>query len=282
MQWSGRICGFVLALLAGGAVSAATVTWTVTGGTFSDGGTVSGTFVQDTASNTATSGNLSVAGGGASFPARSYTPANSTVSTLLLIGGTQPSLLFHATDEFPRELRLTPVSALDGSVASVNLDVAFVDGNVECFNCSPFRPITTGSLVLTSAAPAVTLVSAAPNPATAGVTTTVTVSITGIGAFGPPTGTVTVLDNGSNPLCAITLPGTSCAFTPAAAGVQALVARYDGDGNYATASSDPFSLPIGAPLHLATPQPIPALGWQAIVALAAMLGGFVALRRTKR
>src|SRR5882672_372845 len=145
MQWGGRIVVCMLMGLASGWVSAAMLTWSVTGGTFSDGGTVSGTFVQDTASNTTPTWNLSVAGGGASFPARTYAPANSTASTLLLSGGTVPSFLFSASDEPFRGLRLTPASLLDGSVASVALDLAQPNGNVECFNCGPFRLISGGT-----------------------------------------------------------------------------------------------------------------------------------------
>ena len=110
MQWKALLGIVGLSWALYGTANAALLTWTVQGGSFNDGGTVSGTFVQDSASNTITSWNLAVAGGGGSFPARSYTPANSTVSTLGL-GSAVASFLFAATDEGSRQLRLTPVAA---------------------------------------------------------------------------------------------------------------------------------------------------------------------------
>jgi hypothetical protein len=123
---------------------AATHTWTVSG-TFSDGGTVAGTLVYDATTGTVVTWNLGVAGGNtASFAQRIYTPANTTESTLAL-GGGQPTLLFGATDEGTRELRITPSAALDGSVSLVTMDVAF---SLECFNCAPLRTISAGHFSL--------------------------------------------------------------------------------------------------------------------------------------
>lgn len=271
-------------MLFGGGAAASLLTFSVTGGAFSDGGTFSGTVTLDAASGNPTDWNLAVAGGGGSFPARTYTPSNSTVSSGLF-GGSQPTIILSATDEAFRQMRMTPVSALDGSNSSVNLDTVFVNGDVECFNCSPFRPITGGAFVLASVTPTVTLVSAAPNPSTVGVVTTVTVAVSGIAAFGAPTGTVTVLDNSSNPLCTVTLPGTTCTFTPAAAGTQNLLGQYDGDANYATALSNTLALDIAAappPPPTVAATPVPALDAPALALLALTIVALAALRTRRR
>jgi hypothetical protein len=280
MQWGSRIVVCVLSVFASPLVSAALLTWSVSGGTFADGGTFAGTLVVDTASNTTPTWNLSVAGGGGSFPARSYTPANSTASTLLLLGNSVPSFLFHAADDFPRELRLTPASVLDGTAASVTLDLLQASGNVECFNCSPFRPMSGGSLVLTSAQSTVTLVSLAPSPTQVGVSTLATVAIETMAALGPPTGTVTVLDGSSNALCMITLPATSCTFSPATPGSETVLAQYNGDANYAAAASNSLALTV-APAASGTPAAIPALDQGALAALAILLAAFGG-RQTRR
>ncbi|HEX6795275.1 MAG TPA: Ig-like domain-containing protein [Casimicrobiaceae bacterium] len=187
--------------------------------------------------------------------------------------------------EANRQLRLTPAGPLDGSAASVNIDVAFVNGNVECFNCSPFRPITAGTFAITSANPTIALVSASPSPTTVGVATTITVSATGIAALGAPTGSITVLDDSSNPLCTVTLPGTSCTFTPTAAGSQTLLAQYNGDANYAITLANTLPLDIAAapvPLPTIVATPVPALGGYALAALALAIVASLAVRTRRR
>ena len=75
----------VAAVLLCGNAWAGQLTWTLTGGTFDDTGTASGTFTLDTTSNTVMTWNMVVAGGNTgSFSARSYTPANSTAPILNL------------------------------------------------------------------------------------------------------------------------------------------------------------------------------------------------------
>jgi len=127
---------------------------------------------------------------------------------------------FKATNEGSRELRLTPASPLDGSLTIVPLSFLTDLGAIECFNCGPSRLITSGSLQLASVTPTLILISVAPDPTTPAASITATVSIDSIGAYGPSTGTVTVLDTSNNPVCTITLPATSCTFAaPATPGV---------------------------------------------------------------
>jgi hypothetical protein len=188
MLWRAWIFVCLSMWFASGAASAASLTWSITGGTFADGGTLSGTFEQNPVRPRPSTWSLNVAGGGGSFPARSYTPPNSTVERFQWFPNTELTYRFKATDEGTRELRLTPASALDGSVTSVPLSLLNDDAHVECFNCAPLRLITGGSLVLVSATPTLILESLAPDPTTLGAATTATVSIDAIVAFGPPTG----------------------------------------------------------------------------------------------
>ena len=227
-------------LFGSGAASAASLTWSISGGRFADGGTFSGTFVQDPSEPRPSTWNLSVAGGGSSFPARSYTPANSDV--LMLAWLPNAELTYHFIDPGPgkRQLRLTPARPLDGSVATVPLSL-LGQGRVECFNCAPFRNIIAGSLVLTSVTPTLILQSIAPDPTVVGATTTATISIDGVAAFGPPTGSVSIFDTTGDTICSFQLPTTSCAFAPTAPGGHTLFAFYTGDANYVSVLSNELS-----------------------------------------
>ncbi|WP_460482142.1 Ig-like domain repeat protein [Comamonas humi] len=63
---------------------------------------------------------------------------------------------------------------------------------------------------------------------------------------GTPTGTITIRDGGvgAGDTCTITLPATSCALTPSAAGNQPLTATYSGDTNF-TSSNASAALAVG-------------------------------------
>ncbi len=226
--------------LASGPASAVSLTWSISGGTFADGGTFSGTFVQDPAQPRPSTWDVNVVGGGSSFPAHSYTPANSSVLLLQWVPNAEPT--YHFIDLADnRQLRLTPASPLDGSAATVPLSLLNNSGRVECFNCAPFRYITGGSLVLESATPTLILESIAPDPTVVGATTTATISIDAIAALGPPTGSITIYDTSGDAICSFPLPTTSCSFAPTAPGGLTLFARYTGDANYQSATSNELS-----------------------------------------
>ena len=208
--------------LASGPASAVSLTWSISGGTFADGGTFSGTFVQDPAQPRPSTWDVNVVGGGSSFPAHSYTPANSSVLLLQWVPNAEPT--YHFIDLADnRQLRLTPASPLDGSAATVPLSLLNNSGRVECFNCAPFRYITGGSLVLESATPTLILESIAPDPTVVGATTTATISIDAIAALGPPTGSITIYDTSGDAICSFPLPTTSCSFAPTAPGGLSVV-----------------------------------------------------------
>jgi uncharacterized repeat protein (TIGR01451 family) len=92
--------------------------------------------------------------------------------------------------------------------------------NVVVMSIAPVRPVMPNVLL-------------APSPAAVGTAVTVTATVAKHPLFPAPTGTVFVRDSGNgSTLCTITLPATSCAFTPGAPGAVQVDAIYGGDANY--------------------------------------------------
>ena len=88
-----------------------------------------------------------------------------------------------------------------------------------------------GSLTIGPASTAVAITGNTPNPSDIGAPITVeaVVSVVAPGA-GTPTGTVVVTDGTDD--CTITLPATTCEFTPTTAGENILTATYSGDADF--------------------------------------------------
>jgi hypothetical protein len=90
--------------------------------------------------------------------------AGNTIGFQLVAGDPQPGITFRALNaggDADRDFRVTPTIALDGSVATVPLDLATHgngSGGVECYNCSFARRIVSGSLVKIVLPPPVALV----------------------------------------------------------------------------------------------------------------------------
>lgn len=137
-----------------GAALSAPLVWKVSGGTFVDGGTFSGTFILDAATSTVGVYSITVAGGNtANFPAVTYTPDNSTPHFSLFSGQSLPTLSFQLNDGSQRTLRLTTAAAIDGTATPVALNLTYETGNVECFNCGLLRDVTGGTIALQGPAP---------------------------------------------------------------------------------------------------------------------------------
>src|SRR5258706_1162118 len=136
---------FVLASFLATPLLAGDVSWSMVSATFSDGGTVTGTFIYNPDTGSMRTWNLSTSGGNTvTFPAFTYTPANSSFSFL---GG---ALIFQgpfnsALNPFPngfRELRIGPFSSpLDDTGGNRDLP-ADNFGNLECYNWLPARTVT--------------------------------------------------------------------------------------------------------------------------------------------
>lgn len=87
MKWLPSLSGLLLAaiLLVPEPVQAVPVLWTLSGGTFEDGGALSGFFIFDVDTQIASDWSLAVSGGNtANFPPVTYTPSNSDFG----LGGT--------------------------------------------------------------------------------------------------------------------------------------------------------------------------------------------------
>ncbi len=159
-------------IIGAGHLSAAPVTWTLTGVTFNDGGTASGTFTWNADTDTIGDYSISVTGGNTgTFPAFTWDPADSNFKlddgTFVFIGPPLPN------ESDTRDFRVNPDFSLTDGGGSTGLNQNGF-GSVECYNCDPIRFITAGTLVGT-------LVTPTPEPGTAAL-----VSITcviGLGLF---------------------------------------------------------------------------------------------------
>ena len=103
MKWLSSLSALLLAaiLLVPGPVQAVPVLWTLSGGTFEDGGTLSGFFIFDVDTSIASDWSLAVTGGNtANFPPVTYTPSNSDFGLDGTIGGHQIYQLDISNDRF--------------------------------------------------------------------------------------------------------------------------------------------------------------------------------------
>ena len=152
-------------------VAAETRFWTLAGVHFNDGTSAIGHFAYDDATQRISNWNVRVSDPwGVDFPAFTYVHGNSGSYAPWNVETGTWSLSFTSfisvfTPAFGwRDLRITPLSALDGSSASVSINTqrfnstfAFASG--ESFaSGEEFRWITAGSLVLTSVRPSVAIV----------------------------------------------------------------------------------------------------------------------------
>ena len=135
---------------------AAEVVWSLQGATFTDGGVATGSFTFNADNNIVSAFSLSVSGGNTTdFPAFTW---NSSTADAIYVG-IFDGLNFRSTDSL-RQLRLDPVGSLTNAGGTVALDLTSLFGG-DCYNCSPFRAFSSGSLVASAAA--------VPEPATWGM-----------------------------------------------------------------------------------------------------------------
>jgi len=158
-----RVLIFALALFAAGSAAASTHIWALSGVMFDDGATASGTFTYDDVTGVLDGANIHVTDG-PSYLSFTYLPGNTT-TFLAFQGDPQPALVFRSPEGggemVSRDLRITPVSVLDGTMSPVAINLAtlnFGSGSIECYNCGFARVIVSGSLVLVALPPQVALV----------------------------------------------------------------------------------------------------------------------------
>lgn len=170
MKYLAFAFNLIIAVLWCQQVTAVPITWNIEGGTFSDGGTLNGSFTYDyddtNLVGSITDWSITVTGGDtAIFSEFTYDTSNSTAKRFLSIAassaGLEAMLWFESDLANPfgrtRELRITPLLALDGSLTTVGLTPASLlptdivsSGAEECYQCSPFRSVTGGNFVMAS------------------------------------------------------------------------------------------------------------------------------------
>lgn len=134
-------------------VNAAPLKWYLQDVTFKDGGTATGWFYFNAASEMVGDYRIQVSGGDTeSFPAFIYESGAPNNTYAIYFGMfDHPFFSFStdiARDPFPlafRQLRLAVVQPLTNDGGTVLLDLEN-DFAVECYNCFPFRPYVGGSL----------------------------------------------------------------------------------------------------------------------------------------
>jgi len=158
-----RVLIFALALFAAGSAASATRIWALSGVMFEDGAVATGQFTYDDVTGTLGGQNIHVTDG-TFFLSFTYVPGNS-IPLVFVTVDPQPSYTFRSPegggDMVARDMRISPVSALDGSSSPVAINLATANsgsGSMECYNCGFARRIVAGSLVLTMLPPPVALV----------------------------------------------------------------------------------------------------------------------------
>ncbi len=186
-----------------GNICAEPVTWTLSGVTFGDGGTASGSFVYDAADPTSrvvSSWSISVAGGDTTtFPPVTYDQISSNASydTNSPFDEINYGLIMDLKAPSSRSLRLPGTSGFTNAGGTIPVNIAGV-GAAECYSCGPARLYTAGNLIGTAPP---TLTSAASTSFLLNTAGSFTIAATGapvpaIAVTGTlPTG-VTYVDNG--------------------------------------------------------------------------------------
>ena len=172
-----RCAAFVVALFLATGAGATTRYWQLTGVVFDDGTNAVGSFSYDDATHTVGTWNIRVKAGASPLTAAvlpfTYVPGDSVALTFQdgdtsvwgvnfssVEGGYYFDIEGGGVGVSERQLRITPVANLDGTMAVVPIDLAtpFLSGSIECFNCGRQRVIVAGSLTLVLLPPPVALI----------------------------------------------------------------------------------------------------------------------------
>lgn len=262
------VFGLCIGLVCAPGAFAFPVTWTLSGATFNDGGTATGSFVYDADTNTLSNWSVAVAGGNTgTFPPITYdtTSGGSSVSGQ---GATTTGVMLciGPCSVGSRELRMPSVSALTDAGGTIAIDTANLYQG-ECFNCSPYRSFTAGNLVGT-AAPAITSANGTAfmvNAAGSFMVTATAAPVAALSEIGTLPSGVTFTDNGDG---TATLAGTA-----SAAGTYPLTIT--ASNGVAPDATQPFTLTIQAPAVVVPTPGLTSTG-ALLLALLLLLAGFAA------
>ena len=131
--------------------SADGITWTLTGVTFDDGGTASGSFVFDASTDTVSAINMVMTTTGTTFAGTTYTAVNPGFSPMANDIVLIPTVLSDLTGSFLLDLELTSPLTNSGGMVSLAAGIAGEDvcADAGCTGAAPtpFRLVTAGELV---------------------------------------------------------------------------------------------------------------------------------------
>jgi uncharacterized protein (TIGR03437 family) len=152
LRWTGLIPLAIL-LCSSLSLKAGNVVWTLNA-TFADGGTAVGVFTSDSGTGTVANWNVSTAGGNTSiFLPFDFTPANSISFLGNRSDPSAPVIQFRSNALFPDAfgrnlvLEITAASTLSDAGGAINISPGTAGASsYECFNCSPYRLITNGTV----------------------------------------------------------------------------------------------------------------------------------------
>lgn len=167
-----RAAALAAALLAATAASGTTRWWALQDVTFSDGAVATGSFAFDDVTKQVTSWLIRTQASPTPLPYDwlpfTYLPGDSEVwynSGYYVPDPSIVTMTFSSAEGGDgygeRQLRITPLAPLDGTLTTVGINTAtayFQSGGVECYNCAWARVITGGSLVVVPFPPPVALV----------------------------------------------------------------------------------------------------------------------------
>ena len=152
-----------LLLLLCSIANASPIQWEFDNVTFEDNGLINGSFVFDFDSGYLTEWEINVSGGDElTYPPFTYTYLTGVFQVSDSDNSGIKSLTFLELDIVPppsvpppspreRVLRITPSQLLDGNTLLVPLSYSSgPSGSYECWNCSPFRTVVSGSLAFVS------------------------------------------------------------------------------------------------------------------------------------
>ena len=156
-----RLCIQVLlvSLTAGALAFGSTITWTFQNTTFSDGGTIVGSFQYDADTNTVSNWNVDdTAGSSLGFTTDlDFTPANSTAYIVspgeidFVTDSTYSNPSSGKNDTIYQVLGFeTPLTDAGGTVTLQPGSTSSASGTQEYFGAYPYRQVTSGSIVGTS------------------------------------------------------------------------------------------------------------------------------------
>ena len=134
---SAALASFIAAVPA----QAATLNWTLSGVTFNDGGTASGTFSTDSTTGGVLSFNVATTAGAIQTTGFTYDAAT---SFLFANNYFSPNSFILANNTVTRYINLRFVNALTAGGTNALIPGAPISGSWECSNCGSIRKVTGG------------------------------------------------------------------------------------------------------------------------------------------